>query len=609
MNKPTLSAVPDENKIEELLTRLQPVPSEHFHQKMKQATWRMKDGKSVIVKNFRSKIALAVITLAILSILLITPPGRAWAQEVFQFFQKVDVNTIPLSQKELEWYNDFNTAKESYALPLVPVIIPTPVPEMASLPGCDNAEKAQSYACQVAYAESQLGFELMEFPVKPQGLEFQSVWFNEKTKTATIEFEYGEYGRSLRLTQRLGSAPEQPGGRWSWVPAGDVEKIQVGTFDGEYVSGFFDLPAGSSELVWNDTTIAQRVAWSDGTNWYLLESSMGNSGFIKRDQLIALAASLVKAPVMVDKQPDPDALDATLSSISEAEAYSGLDLKAPTLLPMGFEFSYARYSSLRNNEVYLRYDGNNTGSSGYMIIYEREENSISFDSLSTTQGNTQGNYEIVKINDQNAFYGFIEEGQSPHRFLWWRDGNLTYQMYFYWYNDSIHGVINKQKMIAIAESMEDINVFKGRTPKPYESVKIYEEALNIDILEFSTIPVGWSFYGFWAEAWDKCIGLAYTLTTVQGRLYLTECGTDRLFEISDIPATAIERVKVGKNKAQYITGAFGYDSNGKLVWQPDLPVRQLRWQESGLWIQMTISGESTVLLDKEDLISLAESLR
>ena len=540
---------------------------------------------------------LTVLALALAStVLLITPQGRAWAQEVFQFFKKVNFTNIPLSNRELEQYNYFSTANESYDLPLVPVIMPTPAPEMASLPGCDTAEKAQSYSCQIAYAESQLGFELMEFPVKPQGLEFQSIWFDKLTKSAMIEYE--SPGIHLRLSQRLGKAPEQSS-LWPWVPAGDVEKIKVGPFDGEYVSGFFNLPAGGNELVWNDSMEAQRVAWSDGTNWYLLDLA----GFMNRDRIIELAASLVATPVIEEKLPDPDALDAKLASLSEAEAYSGLDLKAPTLLPIGFAFSYVHYSTLRNSEVYLRYDGNNVGSN-YMIIHEGKDNSINFDSLSTTHGN----YEIVRVNGQNAFYGSAE-GQSPYLFLWWQDDDLNYQMYFYWYTDFIHGVINKQKMIAIAESMDNISVFRSRTPKPYESVKIYEQALEIDIHEFSTIPAGWSFDYFWVDAWEKCIGLSYTSTTGQERLYLNQCGTDRLFEITDVPATAIERAIVGKNRAQYIIGDYSYDSNGMQVWQPDLPVQQLRWKENGLWTQIIVYGNGALLYDKEELISIAESLR
>ena len=84
--------------------------------------------------------------------------------------------------------------------------------------------------------------------------------------------KYESPGMLLRLSQRLGEAPEafRP---WPWVPANDVEKIKVGPFDGEYVSGGFYLSTESGEIVWKDTTSTQRVAWSDGIYWYLLDAN------------------------------------------------------------------------------------------------------------------------------------------------------------------------------------------------------------------------------------------------------------------------------------------------------------------------------------------------
>jgi hypothetical protein len=598
MNKQNLPATPDENQIEDLLAKIQPKPSPVFFKKIEQASWRVSHEQHGKAKNLRPSwvISMTVVVLMV-GILIVTPQGRAWAQEVFQFFKKVDFTAIPASSRELERYNYFFTSRESYDLPLVPIYIPTVAPEMAALPGCDTTEKSQSYSCQVAYAESQLGFELMEFPEKPQNTEFQDIWFDKQTKFAMIKYE--SPGILLRLSQRLGQAPEafRP---WPWVPASDVEKIKVGPFDGEYVSGGFDLSTETGELVWQDTTSTQRVAWSDGTYWYLLDSG---GWLMNRDRLIEMAGSLVAKPVIVEKQPDPDVLDAKLASISEAEAYSGLDLKAPTLLPIGFVFSEAHYTSFRKNEVSLHYEGNNVGSNS-LVIHVKKDNSINFDTLSTTE-----NSEIVKVNGQNAFYGFMENGTEPYLFLSWQDGDLNYRMNFYWYNDIIHGVINKQKMIAIAEGMDDINVFKNTIPRPYEHVKIYEQALDMDIYEFSTIPAGWSFNSFWVGAWEKCIGLAYTSTTKQGHLLLEQCGIDRLFKNFDIPATAIERVKVGKNNAQYITGDSDYDSNGIRTWRSELLVRRLRWQENGLWIEIVLHGDGALLYDKEDLIALAESLR
>src|SRR5215216_6156342 len=156
MNKKTISAAPDENKMEELLGKIQPVPSELFHQKMKQANWRVDRGPRATVKNFRLKFAFAVITFLLLSVFFVTPQGRAWAQEVAQFFRRINSMTIELPVEQRKQLN--NESMPSYDLPLVSVFIPTVSPEMVTIPGCETPPRSQSYHCQVALAESKLGF-------------------------------------------------------------------------------------------------------------------------------------------------------------------------------------------------------------------------------------------------------------------------------------------------------------------------------------------------------------------------------------------------------------------------------------------------------------------
>ena len=571
---------------------LLPAVQSHLVAGKKQATQQSEKTNKTPIK----RLAFASLTIvALMVISLATPQGRAWAQEAFQFFKRVNFTTIPLSTDELRW---FNAPDESYSLPLVPVYIPTLPPEMASLPECKTAEEALSYSCQIAYAESQLGFDLMELPKKPQGLEFRSVRFDAVEGAATIGYgtSYDSYGMSLSLTQRLGQGPEQYA-PWAWVPADEVEKIKVGNFDGEYVSGSFSLPAGGNELEWwDDVNMEQRIAWSDGTFWYLLEMNIGTheAGYLERDQLIELSASLVNKPILQEEKPNQH----SLVSISQAEEVSELDLKAPTLLPLGFEFSYAGYYPF-NNEVQIRYDGN-----GYMVIHEWVGKSLDFESLSTTYKN----YEIAKVKGQPAFYG-VSEGTSPYLLLWWKDGNLNYQMYFYSNSDGIYGVMDKEKMITIAESMDDINVFRSNSPKPYDYVNIYEQALDMDIKEFPATPLGWSFYTVGANPYSSCISMQYASTSLIGSLFTSECKTDPFENFRKIPISAIKRVKIGNKSGQYIVGWFGIDENGSTIWQPDQLQRSLLWKENGHWLWVSVSGESSKAFDKEDLTLIAESLR
>ena len=372
-----------------------------------------------------------------------------------------------------------------------------------------------------------------------------------------------------------------------------LKLLKVGNYNGEYVRGSFSLPADSNNLVWDDSDQHQRLAWSDGGRWYLIDfwPNLNVPARIDRDQLIGLAESLVNSSLEKSEPLDPD----FLYSISDAEKISGFDLKAPTILPMEAKFSYARYYSFRQ-EVRLFYGLNNE-----LVIYQWKGKSLDF----ATRSTSHSDYEIVEVSGERAIFG-SSKGTDPYLFLWWQKDGRHYQMYYYEY---IGAKLNKEKMIAIAESMQDIDDFRTKDSKPYEYVSIYAQALGFDPMEFPTTPDGWSYSNVWGDAQARCIGLVYTSTTEQGVLYIGQCGTDKRFNISDIPASSIERVRIGGNQGKYVVGDFVTGDNGEMVWDPTVPAKQLYWQEDGLWIQISLSGKTTLVYDKEDLISIAESLR
>ena len=87
MNKFGTSTIPDENKIEELLTKIHPAPSEQFHKKMMQASWRIGQAgsKRTTKNNIRVRTAFAMMVMVvIIAALIATPQGRAFAQEIIR---------------------------------------------------------------------------------------------------------------------------------------------------------------------------------------------------------------------------------------------------------------------------------------------------------------------------------------------------------------------------------------------------------------------------------------------------------------------------------------------------------------------------------------------
>lgn len=597
MSKPTPPVAPDESRMEDLLARIQPVPSEGFQQRMKQAAWRARQEKQVHLKNLQFKLAFVLLVLAMLATLFITPLGRAWAQEVFQFFGRINALTIEMPESTSKWAQDINSP---YDLPLVPVFIPTVSPEMAAIPGCESAQKSQSYFCQVALAESKLGFNLKELPVLPEGWKFDFMQYDTNSKTATLgymfDFSYNSYA-TLYLLQGEGNYPEMDqNSPWGLVPADQVEKVKVGHYDGEYVEGsFFGQPKGK-DLVWEDTNERKRLAWSDGTRSYLIDIwlNLNLPDRIDREQMIKLAESLGDTSVETTQALDPE----NLYSVSDAEKLSGLDLKAPTLLPMDISFSHAHYSP-DTHVVRLFYGPNEE-----MIISEWQGKSIDFNTLPKDY-DPNSSYEHVRINGKGAFYGFVE-GPQPYHLLWWEEDGRSYQMYFYQY---FGARMEKEEMIMIAESMQDIDDFRTKQARPYEYISIYGHALGFDPLEFEKTPAGWTYSTVGGVPPGRCVYTFYKSVTEPGYLSLNQCQTDQYFNLSDIPIAQRQPVRIGNQTGIYVEGTLITKDNGKLDWSSDPSFKQLYWQENGLWINMALAGESAALHSKEDLISYAESLR
>jgi hypothetical protein len=475
----------------------------------------------------------------------------------------------------------------------VPVFIPPVSSEMKSLSGCETPQKSQSYDCQVASAESKLGFDLKELPETPKDWEFQSLSFDGSSQYAARNYRLdirhisGVSYSTLSIIQGLGKFSNLYGNNpWDAVPADKVQAVSIAGHPGEYVKGGFALQPGHDTLTWFDDS-RQRLAWSEGARWYLIDfrPNPNVAGTMGKDQLIHLAESLVASPIASAEPLNP----AYLTSVSDAEKISGLNLKAPSLLPMNINFSHARYSS-STQEVHLVY-----GENEEMTIQER----------SGEFRKPAGEYEITRVNGEVAYYK-PAEGSDSHLFLLWHKDGLNYQMD---YNQAFGWHIDKGKMLSIAESMQDFDDFQKKTGGNYEQIALYEQALGIDARKFSKAPAGWVFSNFLGNVYAQCIDLIYTATTGQGTLLIDQCKTDKPFDLSTVPSQAIEQVRVRNTTGQYVAGGLALADNGKQVWNSTLHQKQLYWQEQGLWMQVAVYGDAALLSDKEALISYAESLR
>lgn len=208
-------------------------------------------------------IALMVVALA--AVALITPPGRAFAQNIMQFFRRA----------------------ESYERPLPPEQIPSP--EGASAPTAMPPAPLVS----MAEAEALAGFDAMELPSAPPGFVFAGAMAGEGE--ISIQYDARGGGGALVINESTTGFMESD---WDQAPAEFITPVKVGKLDAEIVQGAFVVYPGETSAKWNPDAPILRLRWIQDGIWFEMAKFGGveSIAYLDEDGLIALAESIVYEP-------------------------------------------------------------------------------------------------------------------------------------------------------------------------------------------------------------------------------------------------------------------------------------------------------------------------
>jgi hypothetical protein len=212
-------------------------------------------------------IAFAVlVVLSLLSVALITPQGRAFAQAALKFF----------------------TRASNYSFPLQPV--PEETPNLES----DKVNTLMVFN-NLTEAEDAVGFDAVGSPKELQGYGFRSFEANPALGILIMSYDAEGGGGELSFAQSLSGFPSDS---WSEVPPTAIEKIIVGRNEGEYAQGMFVVLPGADSATWQPDAPVFRLRWKDGDRLFSLEK-MGDTfptEWLDKQAMIALAQSLVEQP-------------------------------------------------------------------------------------------------------------------------------------------------------------------------------------------------------------------------------------------------------------------------------------------------------------------------
>ena len=213
------------------------------------------------------RVAYTVLMMAALAAMaFITPQGRAFAQEILQFFSRAESNSFPLSPSQIPG-DDPNES------------IPTAEPPAPLV--------------SVQQAELQAGFDAAELPSIPAGFEYLGarVYGN----AIHLEYEAQGGGGNLMITQLKDGFIQSD---WDQVPAEAIVPVNIGGLDAEFAQGTFIVPAGATSATWNPDAPILRLRWVKDGIWFEMAKfgDVERIEYLDQEGLIALAESMTYNP-------------------------------------------------------------------------------------------------------------------------------------------------------------------------------------------------------------------------------------------------------------------------------------------------------------------------
>lgn len=440
-----MKSTPTTPDMETLLENLPPNISPRLEKRLSSAPWTPRG-----VKRRQALAVFYTVIFLLIAFVGLTPQGRAFAQNIIEFFTVTEQSSLPLSEEELA---SFYTPDPPRALSLVEV---TPLSQSSEY--CSSPEDVKTYQCEIKQVESGLEVDLKEFSTTPPSHIFADVWsypnsLSANADTYTVGILYQGQGKYLSLAQGNGDFP--PDSDWDKALQSAVQRVTIGEFEGEYVNGSFGLRNGDNKLTWDSSGTDQRIRWKEGDRWFELTAfgGPGTSGYLDKDALISLASSLVYQPE--NSEQTPEAALEFIPNIALAEKICGCNILQPTKLPSDMGFDHASYDPERKS-ITLIY--------GYraLRIVQTPLDSALFRDL-----NAYNNVETIRVGEVTGWYGISPEYETiwesttqptfpitnSYSVILWITDDTVYQIYF---DQSFSGgdFITKEQMIEIAESLK-----------------------------------------------------------------------------------------------------------------------------------------------------------
>jgi hypothetical protein len=546
-----------------------------------------------------SRFALGTLAiLALLATAFITPQGRAFAQDLLQFFRRAESNVLPLPVEQVAATDD----------PSAPTA-PPPAPLVS-----------------VAEAEKTAGFDARELPSVPSGFRFAGAMAN--AGGISIQYDAQGGGGALLINESVHGFMQS---EWDRAPAESISSAKVGGLEAEFVQGAYVVYPNATNAEWNRDAAALRLRWIEDGIWFEMAKfgDVESITYLDQAEMIALAGSMVYTPVeSQDAASTPagltDAAQSTtesdhvlLAELAEARKVAAFDVQELPSTPQGMVFQGATATS---GSITLQYASEEQGA-GTLSINESltGENWEEFPTEAMTEIHVgEVDAELIKgayiFRPGDASGTWNADVNIMH--LRWSQNGVWFEILLTGGGVGSLAHLDQDGLIALAESMME---------GPF-SLEIAEaEALaGFDVLKPTWVPEALSFKGaaFESKEWQRKQNTVRTFYFFSSDEYgpglesngviLTQQPIESVedCEICDLigPTAEVQTVQIGGSTGEYVLGVWKADDSGNWIWEDEPYLQRLRWQANGVAFELLYMGPPEAVT-KADLVAIAESLK
>jgi len=448
----------------------------------------------------RAPLALmtALFVLFALAVLVVTPPGRALAQQILQFFNRTESNmlVVPTIEASLAPVKNYAATVPSTNTPAAAYRTESPVE--ADTPASTDAGCGTPYApsCRVDQIQSQVVFPIQALTNLPNNVRFVGAAPYQGGVVLTYE---------SKGTLMLIETPEAQDA-FSWQVSNDatVEAVTISNLPGEYVQGGWMGATGNGSVTWDATLPTQTLRWAVDGIRYTLSYTPGKISDtpdqFELDTLVAMAAGIRPA-----EQAGLPTLAVPDLSLQQIKQQIGFEVFEPVWLPTRFALRHATYYS-QSRAACLYFDAGPNDVEYPLIIVERNgalpaakdlRPVVLYDGKvievptpeeKVTVRGADGEQGTLASNGLETSKVCGGESQVMNNALLWQSGTRSYIIFGRFDNYHGEGYVTRMEMIRVAETLNGIGPSDaygnlGRPdPERLFSVRDAETVTGVDIL-------------------------------------------------------------------------------------------------------------------------------